>query len=92
MPRKFKIPQLLHADVLPVLKRHGYKLPFNVHRKEVYRWHLGYYYGYGAKDLWIPLNSTGGMATKAFYDHTVKFPKRIDTALRKLLEAKPACA
>lgn len=84
--RKMHVTQLPHADVAPILKRYGYKLPANVDKRNVARWHLGYYYGYGAKDLWIPLNSMGGMANAAFHEHTVKFPKRIDTALRKLLE------
>jgi len=86
------IPQLDARLVNPILKRFGFKLPENVQRRRtapgraIARWHLGYYYGYGEKDLWIPLNEYGGMATKAFHEHTVKFPKRIDTALRKLLD------
>ncbi len=49
---------------------------------------IGKYYGYGAKDLWVPIDSLGGMATKAFHSHTVRFPTRIDKALRTMLERK----
>lgn len=79
--------QLSTEQVTPILKRFRWKLPPNVNRRELARWHYGPYYGYGGRGLWIPLNSLGGMATRAFDTKTVKFPKRITTALLKLLEA-----
>jgi len=77
--------QVPHSLVKPILKRYAWKIPPNVNRREVDRWHYGYYYGYGERGLWIPLNSLGGMATRAFDSHTVKFPKRIENAIVKLL-------
>lgn len=74
--------QVDHKAIAPILKRFGWKIPTNVNRRELARWHYGPYYGYGERGLWIPLNSLGGMATRA----TVKFPKRINNALLKLLE------
>lgn len=78
--------QVSASDVKPILKRFGWKMPPNVETRQVERWHYGSYYGYGERGLWIPLNSLGGMATKAFHSKTVKFPKRIQSALCKLLE------
>lgn len=78
--------QVDHAQVKPILKRYGWKIPSNVDTRQVARWHFGSYYGYGARGLWIPLNSIGGMATKAFDTKTVQFPKRINNALITLLE------
>jgi hypothetical protein len=76
--------------VNPILKRSGWKIPPNVDRRQLARWHYGPYYGYGERGLWIPLNSMGGMATRAFDTKTVKFPKRIQIALCKLLEKSHA--
>jgi hypothetical protein len=79
------VPQLDAKDVAGVLRKHSYNLPDNVNQKILSRWHKGYYYDYGRPDMWIPLNSMGGMATKAFHSHGVKFPARIDKELRMLL-------
>ena len=82
--------QIDAKQVEPILKRFGWKVPPNVDKRNVARWHFGSYYGYGERGLWIPLNSMGGMATRAFDTKTVKFPKRINNALLKLLETKHA--
>ena len=86
--KRIFVPQLDAKDTAPVFAKYAYKLPSNVEKRSVARWYLGVYYGYGNKECWIPLNSMGGIATKAFQGHTVRFPKRLDTALRKLLEKK----
>jgi hypothetical protein len=78
--------QVDHKLVKPLLKKYGWKIPTNVDTRQVARWHFGSYYGYGGRGLWIPLNSLGGMATKAFDIKTVRFPQRINAALLKLLE------
>jgi hypothetical protein len=77
--------QVDHKHVKPILKKFGWKMPSNVDTRQVARWHFGSYYGYGQRGLWIPLNSMGGTATKAFDTKTVKFPTRIEKALLKLL-------
>ena len=77
--------QVDHKPIAPILKRFDWKIPPNVDRKQLARWHFGPYYGYGERGLWIPLNSMGGMATRAFDTKTVKFPKRIENAIVKLL-------
>ena len=82
--------QLDHKQVKPILKKYGWKMPGNVNTRELARWHFGSYYGYGQRGLWIPLNSMGGMATKAFDTKTVKFPKRVENALLNLLESSHA--
>lgn len=79
--------QVSHEALKPILKRFGWKLPSNVDRRQLARWHYGPYYGYGERGLWIPLNSMGGMATRAFDTKTVKFPKRVENAIVKLLGA-----
>jgi hypothetical protein len=80
------LPHELDAEqVMPVLRKHRYKLPGNVNTEQVRRWHKGFYYGYGCRGVWIPLNAMGGIATKGFWDHSVKFPLRIDRELRMLL-------
>jgi len=77
--------QVDHKAIAPILKRLGWNIPPNVDRQQLARWHYGPYYGYGERGLWIPLNSMGGMATRAFDTKTVKFPKRIENAIVKLL-------
>lgn len=71
-----------------VLRKFGFKLPENVNVPIVRRWHLGEYYEHGEPGLWIPISGSGGIATKAFWSHTVKFPAKIDRALRKILVAE----
>ncbi len=86
--RRIFVPQLDHKkEVAPILKTHRYKLPDNV-RSPVSRWHRGVYYGYGNSHSWVPLNTMGGMATKAFHAVSVRFPERIDKKLRTLLKEK----
>jgi hypothetical protein len=87
MSRRIFVPQLEHSAVLPILNRHRWKLPSNV-TPAVARWHFGWYYGYGSKESWIPLNPMGGIATHAFQGLVVKFPAKIDAKLRALLEEK----
>lgn len=82
--------QLDAKQVGPILKRLRWKIPPNVDTRQLSRWHFGAYYGYGARGLWIPLNSMGGMATKAFDTKTVKFPRRIENELLKMLDSKAA--
>ena len=77
--------QLGNRDVAAVLARKGYRLPINVDQSSVARWHRGLYYGYGRADSWVPLNHCGGIATKPFHAHRVKFPREIDRALSSLL-------
>jgi hypothetical protein len=88
--RPIFVPQLDAKDVNAVLRKYRYKLPTNCARpvRLIKRWFLGKYYGYGARDLWIPLNFMGGIATKPWHGHTVKFPARIDKQLRAMLEQK----
>lgn len=76
--------QLPNSEVRRVLSRFRFRLPRNVNRP-VSRWHLGVYYGYGNPESWIPLNSMGGMATKPWYSHTVRFPPAIDAILRAMI-------
>lgn len=82
--------QLEAKVVMPILKRFGWKLPRNIEWSRVDRFHFGKYYGYGAKDLWIPITVHGGMASKPFHDHTVKFPKRIEAKLQAMLRTQDA--
>lgn len=84
------IPELDAAEVAPIIRANGYKLPDNVDRPILARWYRGKYYGYGDSRSWIPLNSMGGIATKAFHDHKVRFPAKIDKALREMLRKKRA--
>lgn len=84
--RRIFVPQLDHKEVAPILRANGFKWPPNV-RRPVARWHHGNYYGYGNKDSWFPLNSMGGIATKAFHDMTVEFPASIEEPLLAMLEA-----
>jgi hypothetical protein len=88
MKKTIFIPQLEAKEVVPILKSHGYKLPGNVERRSVARWYHGIYYGYGNKNSWFPLNSMGGIATKAFYGLTVDFPDPINDELCALLLKK----
>ena len=82
-----KIPELDATDVNLVFAKYRYRLPRNCEpRLYIARWHFGKYYGYGTRDTWIPLDSVGGMATKAWHDKTVSFPWRIEKSLRKLLK------
>ena len=48
--------------------------PHNVDVAILARWHHGKYGGYGVKEGFVPLNSMGGIATKAFHDHHVLCP------------------
>ncbi len=84
--RKKRAVQLDFKQVRPVLKRLGWKLPANINWKYVDRIHYGKYYGYGAKELWVPITVHGGMASKPWHSHTVKFPKRIESILQKMLD------
>lgn len=85
--RKIFVPQLDARVVRPILRQHRYRLPENCEPSRVIaRWHYGTYYGYGTKESWIPLSSLGGMATKPFRGHTVRFPLRIDRKLQLLLK------
>ncbi len=82
--------QLDAKHVMPVLKRFGWKRPTNIDWRIVDRFHFGKYYGYGAKDLWVPITVHGGMASKPFHSHTVKFPQRIEKILQKMLDTDDA--
>jgi len=86
--RKVFVPQLEATEVSPILNRHRYKLPDNVEKHSVARWYHGIYYGYGNRNSWFPLNSMGGIATKAFRGLTVTFPAPIEKKLIALLAAK----
>jgi hypothetical protein len=88
--KKKKAVQLDANKVMPLLKRFRWKLPNNVDRRVLDRFHFGKYYGYGAKDLWIPITVHGGIATKAFHTKTVKFPKPIEKLLQAMLETEDA--
>lgn len=80
------VPQIEAAEVTRVLRKHSYELPSNVNPKvTLSRWHKGRYCGYGDPDGWVPLNPGGGIATRAFDDHSVRFPAQIDKELRMLL-------
>ncbi len=84
-----KPPELNANEVNQVLRKHGYKLPPNcLPLRMISAWHFGKYYGYGTKDGWTPLNSSGGIATKAFHDHSVRFSAKINTALQNLLKER----
>ena len=85
---KIFVPQLEVTEVTPILKKYGYKLPENVERRSVARWHHGIYYGYGNRTSWFPLNSNGGIATKAFHGLTVSFPAPIEKKLIAILDEK----
>lgn len=87
---KKRAVQLDAKQVMPILKRFRWKLPANVDQPIVDRFHFGQYYGYGEKDLWIPITVHGGIATKAFHSHTIKFPKRIEKHLQAMLETEDA--
>ena len=73
-------------DALPKVEKP--EVPANVIAEAVSRWYFGIYYGYGNRESWIPLGSMGGMATRPFDSHTVRFPARIDRKLRALLDQK----
>lgn len=82
--------QLDAKHVLPILKRFKWNLPKNVDRRGLDRFHFGKYYGYGSKDLWIPITVHGGISTKAFHGHTVKFPIRIEKLLQAMSDTQDA--
>lgn len=88
--RRIFVPQLDHKDVAPILKRHKFKLPENVERRDLARWYYGIYYGYGNRRSWFPLNSMGGISTIAFMGLTVFFPKPVEEKLLLLLAEKKA--
>lgn len=88
MGKFIRIPELPHKLVIKVFRKYGYKIPANVDKSVLDKWYRGTYYGYGSKETWLPLNSMGGIAINAFHSMIVKFPKRVDIALNKLLEEK----
>ena len=88
MTKKIFVPQLDALEVAPIFKAHRWRKPKNITGRTVYRWHYGIYYGYGNKNSWFPLNSMGGIASKAFHAMTVKFPEPVEAELFALLDKK----
>jgi hypothetical protein len=82
------VPQLEASEVAPIFKRHRWRKPQNISGMTVARWHHGIYYQYGNKASWFPLNSMGGIATKAFHGLTVTFPPAVESDLLALLDEK----
>lgn len=85
---KIFVPQLEASEVAPIFKRHRWRKPQSIAGRTVARWYYGSYYQHGNKESWFPLNSMGGIATKAFHSLTVTFPPAVESELLALLDEK----